>query len=81
MRVENFANEFGVYRVTISVVNGTNLTQENIYIDCIVFDSNERAIGIAKANISLMYPASKIYETAALVTNQRGENVSCSVVN
>lgn len=81
VRVENFTNEFGIYRATVLVTNNTDRTQENIYVDCVIFDDAGRAIGIAKANIAIMYPASKRYETAALATNQRGRSASCMVVD
>lgn len=81
VRVDNFTNEFGAYRVTMLVKNNTSRTQENVYVDCVILGHDKRAVGIAKANIKIMYPGAERYETAALATNQRGETVSCRVID
>lgn len=81
VRVENFTKEFGVYRVVVLVTNNTSRTQENVYVDCVVFGPDGKAIGIAKTNIAIMYPSSKRHETATLATSQSGQSVSCRVAS
>jgi hypothetical protein len=81
IQVDNFTVDRGIHHVVMKVTNSTSRTLENTYINCAILDRDKRAIGIAKANIEIMYPGSHRYEDATLVSSQRGQYVECRTAN
>lgn len=80
IQVDNFYVRDGIATVVMKVANNTGRTANNVFIDCVFLDGDNRAIEIGKAMIPTIVIGGSAYDKAAAVTGDGVQFAQCDVV-
>lgn len=80
IEIDNFTASRGISEVVMKVTNNTGRAVQSVFIDCVFFTADEKAIDIGKALIPAIPAGGVAYDKAAIPRTDGVQLVSCSVV-
>jgi hypothetical protein len=77
--VENFTASNGIAEAVLKVTNNTGADARSVFVDCVFFDKNKRALDIGKALIPAIAAGDHAFDKAAITRTEGVEFVECGV--